>query len=135
MGEVARVIGRPTRQRAAVVRALAEGGGFTSAQALHAGLRADGRRVGLNTVYRTLTALAAAGRADVVHEPSGERLFRFRHSPGHQHYLVCRQCGLSLLLDTAPVERWADQVAAGTGFAEVTHTLELSGVCADCLAR
>jgi Fur family ferric uptake transcriptional regulator len=130
--EVIGVIGRPTRQRTAVVRSLAEAGDFTSAQALHARLRSAGLRVGLNTVYRTLTALAGAGRVDVVHEPSGERLFRYRPSPGHHHYLVCRDCGLSLPLDTAPVESWAEQVAAGTGFAEVTHTLELSGVCADC---
>lgn len=130
--EIAGLIGRSTRQRATVVETLMAVGDFTSAQALHARLRAQGLRVGLNTVYRTLTALAAAGRADLVHGPTGERHFRYRQRPGHEHYLVCRHCGLSMLLDTAPVETWADGVAAVTGFTEVSHILELTGTCAPC---
>lgn len=128
------LIGRRTAQRTSVVRALVDRGGFVGARALHDELRVQGARVGLNTVYRTLAALADAGRADVVRDRGGERLFRYRPFPEHQHYLLCRACGLSIPVDSEAVETWAGRVADTSGFAEVEHTVELSGLCPRCRA-
>ncbi|WP_344286767.1 Fur family transcriptional regulator [Streptomyces synnematoformans] len=124
---------RRTRQRAAVFGALQRSGDFVSAQQLHAQLATAGVAVGLTTVYRTLRELERAGRVDVVRDESGERLYRPRPDAGHRHYLICRSCGLSRAVDTDVVERWAGRLAAATGFADIEHTLELSGVCARCL--
>jgi Fur family ferric uptake transcriptional regulator len=126
------LIGRRTAQRTSVVRALIDHGGFASARSLHDVLRTQGARVGLNTVYRTLAALVDAGRADVVRDRSGERLFRHRPFPEHQHYLLCRACGLSIPVDSVAVETWAEHVARTSGFAEVEHTVELTGLCPQC---
>ena len=49
---------RSTRPFAAVREVLAQGGDFRSAQDIHAALRGNGEKVGLATVYRTLTSLA-----------------------------------------------------------------------------
>ncbi|MGW1198709.1 Fur family transcriptional regulator [Streptomyces sp. NPDC002536] len=86
----------------------------------------------LCTVYRTLTALAGAGRADIVRDTDGERLFRHRPGPDHRHYLICTECGLSLSVESGPVERRADRIAWTSTFANVRHAVELSGVCPDC---
>jgi Fur family ferric uptake transcriptional regulator len=129
------LIGRRTAQRTSVVRALIDHGGFVGARALHDVLKVRGARVGLNTVYRTLAALVDAGRADVVRDRGGERLFRHRPFPEHQHYLLCRACGLSIPVDSAAVETWAEHVARMSGFAEVEHTVELSGLCPQCRTR
>jgi Fur family ferric uptake transcriptional regulator len=126
------LIGRRTQQRATVLAALTRSEDFTSAQTLHARLLAAGGRVGLSTVYRTLTALADAGRADVVRDPNGERLFRYRPSEQHQHYLLCRTCGLGLPVDAALIESWAAGIAESSGYADVQHTVELTGTCPDC---
>ncbi|MEU5418322.1 Fur family transcriptional regulator [Streptomyces sp. NPDC020667] len=126
------LIGRATQQRAVVLGALVVVEGFISAQALHKRLVDDGSPVGLSTVYRTLTALAEAGRADVFRDANGERLFRHRPGPGHRHYLVCTECGLSLPVESGPVEKWADRIARTSGFKDVRHAVELSGVCPDC---
>ncbi|MFW6693097.1 Fur family transcriptional regulator [Streptomyces sp. MAR4 CNX-425] len=126
---------RRTRQRAAVFGALERGGDFVSAQQLHAQLAAAGVTVGLTTVYRTLRELERTGRVDVVRDLSGERLYRTRPDAGHRHYLICRLCGLSRAVDTDVVERWADGLAGVTGFTEIEHTLELSGLCARCPPR
>ncbi|MFJ6216867.1 Fur family transcriptional regulator [Streptomyces sp. NPDC092296] len=126
------LIGRRTAQREQVLRALAGYGGFVSAQALHARLLAQGLRVGLSTVYRTLAALIEAGRVDLVREGSGERLFRYRAREEHQHYLLCRDCGTSQPVDAALVEAWAERISLTTGFSRVEHTVELVGTCADC---
>ncbi|MFF7754156.1 Fur family transcriptional regulator [Streptomyces sp. NPDC007971] len=126
------LIGRHTQQRSLVLTAFIRADGFVGAQALHAQLAADGTPVGLSTVYRTLTALAGAGRADLVRDTGGERLFRYRPGPDHRHYLICTECGLSHPVDSGPIEDWADTIAQHSGFANVRHTVELSGVCPDC---
>jgi len=130
-GEVAR-LGRSTQQRATVLRALVGSEDFVSAQVLHARLIDEGARVGLSTVYRTLTALAEAGLADTVRDPEGERLFRHRPGPHHRHYLRCRTCGRSVAVDSHLVETWAERTATANDFTEVAHTVELTGICADC---
>ncbi|GAA2283246.1 putative ferric uptake regulator FurB [Streptomyces ruber] len=130
--ETSRAEWRATPQRAAVLRALHVRDGFASAQTLHAALVADGVPVGLSTVYRTLRFLEAAGHVDVVRDREGERLYRFRSADGHRHYLLCRECGLSLAVDAGDVERWAVRIARDTGFHAVDHTVELTGVCARC---
>jgi Fur family ferric uptake transcriptional regulator len=123
---------RSTRQRRAVLDALGRCPEFVSAQELHALLTDAGGTVGLTTVYRTLRELHRAGLVDVVRDDSGERLYLRRPTDEHRHYLICRCCGRSQPVDAEAVERWAAGLAEATGFAELEHTLELSGVCADC---
>ncbi|CAL9641061.1 Fur family transcriptional regulator [Streptomyces sp. enrichment culture] len=124
--------GPRTRQRTAVMQALAVHQDFVSAQALYNRLVENGVRIGLTTVYRTLRALAASGGADIVRDEAGERLYRLRPADGHRHYLLCRACGRSRPVDSDVVERWAGRIAADTGYAAVEHTLELTGICARC---
>lgn len=125
--------GRTTRQRMAVLRALASCQDFVSAQELHTLLVVGDHAIGLTTVYRALRELEADGGVDVVREETGGRLYRLRPADGHRHYLVCRDCGRSRPVDSEVVEEWAGRIAADTGFAAVEHTVELTGVCADCL--
>jgi Fur family ferric uptake transcriptional regulator len=122
---------RNTRQRGALSALLGELDGFHSAQELHAMLRSRGAAVGLTTVYRTLQALAEAGEVDVMRPAGGDHLYR-RCSDGHHHHLVCRSCGRTVEVLGSAVERWAEHVAAEHGYADVSHTLEIFGTCADC---
>ena len=122
---------RPTRQRAAVEALLREADEFSSAQELHARLRAAGDSVGLATVYRTLQAMAADGEVDMLRTDDGEAVYR-RCSTGHHHHLVCRTCGATVEVEGPAVERWAAQVSAEHGFTDVSHTLEIFGTCAAC---
>ncbi|MFJ3933958.1 Fur family transcriptional regulator [Streptomyces sp. NPDC090029] len=123
---------RSTRQRQAVLGALHARGAFTSARDLHEALTADGVAIGLTTVYRALHVLNHSGQVDVIRESTGERLYRPRPVDGHRHYLVCRTCGLSRAVEAGAVERWAESVAEATGFAEVEHIVELTGLCTGC---
>jgi Fur family ferric uptake transcriptional regulator len=127
-------VGRNTRQRTAVMGLLADVEEFRSAQELHELLRHRGESVGLTTVYRTLQALADAGEIDVMRPPGGEHLYR-RCSSGHHHHLVCRTCNRTVEVAGPTFESWADRVAAEHGFADVEHTLEIFGTCADCAAK
>jgi Fur family transcriptional regulator, ferric uptake regulator len=122
---------RSTRQRAAVATVLDSLEEFRTAQEIHAQLRAAGEAVGLTTVYRTLQAMADSQEVDVLRTADGETAYR-RCSKGHHHHLVCRQCARTVEVEGPAVERWADKVAAEHGYTDVSHTLEIFGLCADC---
>lgn len=125
---------RGTRQAEALSLVLDRLRGFCSAQQIHAELRSRGERVGLTTVYRHLQVLSEDGRVDTIRDSSGETLYRKCRSDAHHHHLTCRNCGRSVEVEGRVVERWAQQVAAGAGFTEVGHTVELFGLCPDCSA-
>jgi Fur family ferric uptake transcriptional regulator len=125
---------RATRQRAAIVAALEAATSFLTVQELHHRLQAGGQRVGLATVYRQLQALAEAAEIDVLRSPDGQTRYRRCHQ-GHHHHLICRDCGHAIEITGARVDRWADRIATEHGYAQITHTLEIFGICPDCLSR
>lgn len=124
---------RPTRQRKAVAAVLTEHAEFRTAQQVHEALRAAGDNVGLSTVYRALQAMADAGEIDVLRSDAGEASYR-RCSGTHHHHLVCRQCGATVEVEGPTVEKWTRAVAAEHGYTDVSHTLEIFGLCARCAA-
>ncbi|MGA0010461.1 MAG: Fur family transcriptional regulator [Candidatus Nanopelagicales bacterium] len=121
---------RNTRQRAAVISALADAEVFKSSQEIHDDLRQRGESVGLATVYRTLQALADSGDVDVIVR-DGETAYR-QCSPSHHHHLVCRRCHSTIEVEAPDVETWANRVASDHGFVDVTHTVEVYGLCPLC---
>jgi len=126
---------RATRQRAAVLAALTEVGGFTSAQHLYGHLQTGGTEIGLTTVYRALQALADAGEVDVLNASKGETLWRRCKAVGkHHHHLVCRGCGRTVEVEGPDVEAWATAIARRYKFTDVGHVAEVFGTCATCRA-
>lgn len=124
---------RKTRQRTAIAAALKEGKNFISAQDLHQQLSQAGINVGLATVYRNLQDLAATDTVDMVREENSDvQLFRYCAEDQHHHHLVCRSCGKTQDIQASDLESWADSVAHKYGFANVTHSLELYGLCREC---
>jgi Fur family ferric uptake transcriptional regulator len=122
---------RSTRQRAAVVAALNEVADFRSSQEIHDHLLHAGESVGLTTVYRTLQALAESGDVDVIVRDDGESVYRLC-STHHHHHLVCRECRATIELEAPQVESWAHDVAAEHGYIDLTHTVEVWGLCPTC---
>ena len=122
---------RATRQRAAISALLENLDDFRSAQELHDELRRRGEGIGLTTVYRTLQSMAAAGLVDTLRTDTGESVYR-RCSDHHHHHLVCRVCGCTVEVQGGHVETWAADVAREHGFSDVSHTIEIFGVCGGC---
>jgi Fur family ferric uptake transcriptional regulator len=126
---------RSTRQKRAVAAALASSDQFRSAQDLFAELRAQGVNVGLTTIYNQLRALADSGEVDSLRTSNGETLYRQCATDQHHHHLVCRECGTTVEVEGPEVERWADRTASRHGFVDITHTVEILGLCGNCAAR
>ena len=121
---------RVTRQRLAVLEALAGRGGVVTAQELHHELRGRRHAPGLATVYRTLAVLAQAGEVDTFPR-DGEQAFRLCGDE-HHHHLVCTGCGSVDEVDAAEVEAWVVRVARRRGFRVTSHTADVYGLCRGC---
>lgn len=123
--------GARASKREVILGALQGGEDFLSAQDIHAQLRASGQKVGLATVYRALQTMHDAGEIDALRSESGEVTYRSCASTHHHHHLVCRECGRTVEVEGPAVEKWADAVAAEHGYRDVSHTVEIFGVCGD----
>jgi Fur family ferric uptake transcriptional regulator len=124
---------RQTWQKDAVMHALGQAQGFVSAQQLHKQLTQHGSTIGLATVYRTLNSLVADGLADSLVN-AGESLFR-DCSKDHHHHLICNSCGIAVEIEAQQAEAWASKVAKDNGFTQVTHTIDIFGICKACAKK
>ncbi len=130
---VSRIGQRSTKQRSAVAAVILDIEDFRSAQEIYDILKSSGENVGLTTVYRSLQAMAAIGEIDVLVNAEGEaRYRRCGQRSGHHHHLVCRECGFTVEIEGPIVESWTQKIARQEGFVDITHTLDIFGLCATC---
>jgi Fur family ferric uptake transcriptional regulator len=122
---------RPTRQRVAILRAVAAERRPVTAQDLYARLRGARGSPGLATIYRTLGALTEAGVLRTFPAGEGEVAYRLCE-PGHHHHLICEKCGRIVEIPSCEVEEWASGVAQRRGFTATRHQADIFGLCSDC---
>jgi Fur family ferric uptake transcriptional regulator len=78
--------------------------------------------------------LAANGLVDTLRTDTGESVYR-RCSNDHHHHLVCRACGSTVEIQGGDVESWAAEMAHAHGFSDVSHTIEIFGICGACAEK
>jgi Fur family ferric uptake transcriptional regulator len=117
----------------AVLDVLASERNDATAQEIHAALVDQGEKVGLATIYRTLSALNERGVVDALNHRPGETCYRLC-SEGHHHHLVCQDCHRVVELGDCDLDAWLSVRASRHGFTISAHTIEVTGVCADCRA-
>ncbi len=122
---------RATRQRVAVLAALAEEEDDATAQEVHDALRKKGEHVGLATVYRALGALSERGVVDELSHRPRESCYRLC-GEGHHHHLVCTECHRVVELGDCDLEPWLAGLADAHDFTVSAHTVEVSGTCSEC---
>jgi Fur family ferric uptake transcriptional regulator len=122
---------RSTWQKTAVKDALDAAVGFVSAQELFQVLLKGDKKIGLTTVYRALTDLVQQGEADALSSTDGETKYR-ACTTDHHHHLICRKCGVAVEFELPGFEAAANELATKNGFSDVSHSIELFGICAQC---
>lgn len=129
LDELRRLGHRITAPRKALLSVLTREHGPFTADELHKRLPAD--MCDPVTVYRCIATLEEANlvrRCDF-----GDGMYRYEFNTGehHHHHVICRACGSVQTLDVCfadGLERMVRQM----GYANVTHTLEIFGICAGC---
>ena len=87
--------------------------------------------LGLVSVYRTLERLEELHLIQRVHHPQGCQAFVTAAS-GHQHLLLCQQCGQVEFFDGDDLDALTKAVSKRTGYKIKEHWLQLFGLCSAC---
>jgi Fur family ferric uptake transcriptional regulator len=104
-----------------------------SAQEIHDGLRSDGVRIGIASVYRALDGLDQLGLLQRVDLGDGVARFEPAHADGeHHHHLVCDGCGKVEPFEDAVLEFAIERVSGEHGYVVAAHEVVLRGTCEDC---
>jgi Fur family transcriptional regulator, ferric uptake regulator len=114
-----------------VLQVLASEEHDATAQEIYARLRREKKRVGLATVYRTLSLLSERGVVDELAHRPGEACFRLC-GPGHHHHVVCSECHRVDEIEDCAVDAWIEAASRAHGFLPTSHSLEVVGLCAGC---
>lgn len=121
--------------RRAVIELLGRQDCCLTAQEIFDGLRAEGRTVGIASVYRVLDLLGERGFVQRIDVGAGMARFEPVHSSGeHHHHLVCEDCGKVEAFADEGLERALHKVEGRTGYSVAGHDVVLRGACADCSA-
>jgi len=122
---------RITGARRAVVETMAESVRALTPIEVYDMARESYPALGLVTVYRTLEALEEQGLIQRVHQPRGCQAF-ITAPNGHQHLLLCKQCGQTTLFEGDDLENLIQSIARKTGYQITEHWLQLHGLCENC---
>jgi Fur family transcriptional regulator, ferric uptake regulator len=120
---------RLTRKRERLLQALLETDRPASAEEIRE--RASLPATDLVTVYRTLEMLEEVGVMQKFPLENGTHLYELTAPDEHYHHLVCRRCHRSERLDVCLGDTLLKS-ARRKGYSEITHLLEVYGLCADC---
>jgi Fe2+ or Zn2+ uptake regulation protein len=122
---------RLTDPRRAVVDAIASSQHVLSPLDVFELAHARYPKLGLVTVYRTVEKLEELGLIQRVHQPSGCQAF-IAAAPGHQHLLVCQECGRVEYFSGDTLDSLMAVVEGESGYHVQDHWLQLFGVCESC---
>ena len=122
---------RLTAPRKAVIETLANSPRALNATEIFELARETCPTLGLVSVYRTLEHLESLALIQRVHHPAGCQAF-IAGFTGHQHLLICQQCGNTTFFEGDNLEPLFARVATESGYQISEHWLQLFGLCAAC---
>ena len=120
---------RMTRKRERILAALLSVDRPVSAAALRE--KAELPVSDLVTVYRTLEAFEGIGILQRIPLEENGCLFELTEPDDHHHHFVCRECHRTERLDIC-IASELESRAKELGFTQVTHLMEVYGLCEDC---
>ena len=121
---------RQTKQRTALLEALAHAEEPMSAEQLFSKLQPQFPRLALSTVYRNVERMVEEGAVQKELTEGGVSLYGLQDR--HGHYLICLNCQKKVRLTHCPLEAVEKQLSEETGFSIESHNLTLYGTCPSC---
>ncbi len=123
---------RVTRKRERILRALVSFEHPMSAADLRD--RAQLPQSDLVTVYRTLEAFESLGIVQRIPLNDVGHLFELTAPGDHHHHFLCTKCHKAERID-ACIGKELEEEARKRGFSQVSHMMEVYGICEDCTAK
>ncbi len=120
-----------TGPRLAVLKAATAHAGAFNVQELEQWLIARGESPGIASIFRTVRLLCDLNLLQRIHGLN--ECHRYSLGKGHDHHLVCTNCGAMEHFDNCGVQSLVAQLEQRTGFRISAHLVELFGLCPRCL--
>ena len=120
---------RVTKQRRAMLEVLSKVNKPLSAEETYSNLKKGS--CDLVTVYRSLEQLERVGVVQLGVRENGTKVYCLSHGNDHHHHLTCRSCGRTEKVDVCMGDE-LEKVGKALGFSELSHIMEVYGVCPEC---
>lgn len=121
-----------TKQRETILKTFLSIEKHISAYELYRIVVREDPRIGIATVYRTMSLLKECGLAQELYFGDGRT--RYEHIVDHIHHdhLICRECGKIIEFTNPMIEKLQNRISREKKFQILSHKLELYGICKDC---
>lgn len=119
-----------TPQRRIILQVLAENDRHLTVEEIDEQVQKIQSGISVATIYRNLNLLAEielVSRLDLHDGP-----VRYELNRGHNHHLVCLNCGATIKIGVCPMQGKVQQVIQESGFKVDTHHFEITGYCRAC---
>ena len=121
---------RTTQQRMTILHVLRHAGGHLSPTQVYELAHREMPGLTEPTVYRTLEFLAKNGLVLAAHVGNGKIVYELAN--GNHHHLICRNCGRSMEIEHAPLQKLYHQLESSTGYKLDSSHVTFFGLCPDC---
>ena len=125
---------KKTSQRALIWAALLESKGHPSVEEMRDSLLAQGHRIGLATIYRTIKILLQSG---FVRQSKLQGITRYEpviNQPNHLHF-ICNSCGSTVEFPSRRIENLIKRATEQEGFEERYSRYAIFGLCRSCARK
>lgn len=121
---------RLTKQRQEVINTVSDYP--LTAQEIHNKLKKRKMSIDLASVYRSLELFTTMGQIRALDLGDGKKRYELTNESNHHHHFSCSTCGLIKDISFSAEETMIDDFQKHSNFTVTSHSIELSGVCADC---
>ncbi len=125
---------RVTPERERICREVYTTSFHFDAEDLVSRLQVSARPVSRATVYRTLEVLEECGLVKKIRQIDNKHHYEKSLGLEHHDHLFCESCGNVIEFREDEIERLQDEVCARFGFRPKMHSLQIYGLCRECLA-
>ena len=124
-----------TQQRELILKTLYQNEGHFSPEELYMIIQKENPdiKIGIATIYRTLSLLEDEGLADSLVIDSSKR-YELGLKKHHDH-LICTECGKIVEFYDDIIEKRQEEVAKEYGFLMRSHSMKIVGVCLECQSK
>lgn len=121
---------RTTQQRMTILHVLRHAGGHLSPTQVYELAHREMPGLTEPTIYRTLEFLAKNGLVLAAHVGNGKIVYELAED--NHHHLICRNCGASMEVQHAALQKLYRQLESSTGYKLDSRHVTLFGLCPDC---
>jgi len=122
-----------TSQRELVLKVLYENKGHFSTEEIYQLILKSypDTKVGIATIYRTLTLLEEGGLVESIPFDKEGKKYEIGLKKHHDH-LICTKCGKIIEFFDETIEKQQEKVAMRFNFYMTAHTMKILGICKEC---